>query len=134
MAKSTVIMVVAHAPLASALKSVAEHVFGGTTAVTAIDVLPGACAADSTDALVDRITSLDAGAGVLLMTDLPGASPSNICIEACHRARSKGTRCEVVCGVNAAMVLRAVTYREHDLVSTADHALKGAAQTLLRVD
>jgi len=127
-------VLVTHAPLGSALKSVAEHIFGEHSNLTVIDVLPGACADTSTDSLLGRLKKLDAGVGVLLLTDLPGASPSNICVRACELARESGMLCEVVSGVNASMVLRVVNYPTNDLNAIVQVALDGASQTIKRVD
>lgn len=128
------VAIVAHAPLGSALKSVAEHIFSEPPGFTVIDVLPGACADDSTDGLLKRLEKLDSGSGVLLLTDLPGASPANICARACAAARQAGMRCEVVSGVNASMVLRVVNHRTSDLDEIVQVALDGALQTIKRVD
>lgn len=136
MASATVaVAVVVHAPLGSALKSVAEHVYGEHVQLTAIDVLPGACADDSTDSLLDRVISLDQGAGVMLMTDLPGASPANICVRACQRARERGVVCEVVAGVNASMVLRMLNRRgTTNMAEMVQNAIDGANQTVMRIE
>lgn len=128
------VALVTHAPLGSALKSIAEHIFGEYPGLTVIDVLPGACADDSTDSLLKRLQKLDNGAGVLLLTDLPGASPANICVRACQLARKGGMQCEVVSGVNASMVLRLVNYCTGDLSKLVELALEGASQTIKRVD
>lgn len=135
MAKGQVaVALVTHAPLGSALKSVAEHIFGEHPGLTVIDVLPGACADDSTDSLFKRLQKLDTGAGVLLLTDLPGASPANICVRACALAKESGMHCEVVSGVNASMVLRVVNYLTSDLSDIVQVAIEGANQTIKRVD
>ncbi len=128
------LMIVAHTPLATALKDVARHVFGGDTAIAAIDVLPGACAADSSQVLFDQIRMVNQGAGVLVMTDLPGASPCNICASAAALARQQGIACRVVAGVNAAMILRAVSYRDRDLETLTEQVVQGASRAVMRVD
>ena len=129
-----VVVVVVHAPLGAALKSVAEHIFSEHAEFTVIDVLPGACADDSTGSLLQRLQTLDKGAGVLLLTDLPGASPANICIRACGFAKALGTACQVVAGVNTAMVLRVLNYHTSDLDALSRVAIEGATQTIKRVD
>jgi PTS system ascorbate-specific IIA component len=129
-----VVVVVVHAPLGSALKSIAEHTYGEHADLTVIDVLPGACADDSTGGLLDRLQTLDQGAGVLLLTDLPGASPANICMRASGFAKAAGTHCQVVSGVNAAMVLRVLNYHTSDLDELSRVAIEGAIQTIKRVD
>lgn len=129
-----VLLVVVHAPLGAALKSIAQHIYGEHAELTVIDVLPGACADDSTGGLLNRIQKLDKGAGVLLLTDLPGASPANICIRACGFAKAAGTDCQVVAGVNAAMVLRVLNYQTSHLDELSRVAVEGAMQTVKRVD
>jgi|GEM_PF-247021 len=128
------LLVIAHTPSASALKSVAEHVFGSNISLTAIDVLPGANASDSTEALLGQLRALNQGKGVLIMTDLPGASPANVCTSAASRARQEGIACEVVSGVNAAMLLRALTYQDDDLEKLATAVISGASKAVTRIE
>lgn len=128
------VLIMAHAPLATALKDVAEHVFGEAIDITAIDVLPGACVADSSHALASRLMALDKGAGVLVLTDLPGASPANICVEAAQRLNDNAVGCAVVTGVNASMVVRVLSYRKQPLEVLAQQAVEGALQTVTRLN
>lgn len=135
MPKSPVsVALVTHAPLGSALKAIAEHIYGEHVDLTVIDVLPGACAEKSTDSLLTRIKMIDQGAGVLLLTDLPGASPANICRHACDLAREMGVQCDVLAGVNASMVLRAMNHRAKGLSHAAEAALEGAKHPIGRLD
>lgn len=128
--KSVALVIVAHVPLASALQEVAQHVLGADAPVHAIDIEPGACAQDSTESLLIRLETLDEGVGVLLMTDLPGASPSNICVSAARVLNQNVPTCQVIAGVNPAMVLRAINYRHQDLVTLADQALQGGVRAM----
>lgn len=128
------LLVVAHAPLATALRDLAQHVFGPNTPVSAVDVLPGACVQDSSEPLLNQIKALDQGAGVLIMTDLIGASPCNVCASAARLAREAGIGCEVITGVNAGMILRAIGYRHLDLKALTLQVIEGAAKAVMRVD
>ncbi|MFW8564772.1 PTS sugar transporter subunit IIA [Orrella sp. 11846] len=128
--KSVALVIVAHVPLASALLEVAQHVLGTDAPVHAIDIEPGACAQDSTQSLLTRLETLNEGAGVLLMTDLPGASPSNICVSAAHVLNQTEPTCQVISGVNPAMVLRAINYRHQDLMTLADQSLQGGVRAI----
>jgi PTS system ascorbate-specific IIA component len=80
------------------------------------------------------ITEADAGDGVLVLTDLPGASPSNICISAAEYVRAQGVPCIVLSGVNPGMLLRAINYRQVALDAVASQAMIGANQSTMRVD
>ncbi len=128
------IMVVAHVPLASALVDCARHVLGHDPYVTAVDILPNESAVDCSLTLSEQIIALDRGDGVLLLTDLPGATPSNIAAQGCHLAQEAGVASCVLAGVNASMLLRAINYRQGNLEDVATNALAGATQALLRVD
>ncbi|PRY98910.1 PTS system ascorbate-specific IIA component [Jezberella montanilacus] len=128
------IMIVAHVPLASALVDCARHVIGHDPEVISVDVFPDECAADSAPFLSKRIIAADQGHGVLVLTDLPGATPSNISVTASHLAQEAGVPCCVLGGVNASMLIRAINYRQSNLEDVATGALAGATQTLRRVD
>lgn len=128
------VVLVAHAPLASALKLVSEHVFGEPVDLAAIDVPAGASAADSTNGLVTQLLCINRGAGVLLLTDLPGASPANICRNAARLLRDQKIPCVAVTGLNASMVLRVLNYRTQNLDALCQHALAGGAVTVKQID
>lgn len=51
----------------------------------------------------------DAGDGVLILTDIFGATPSNLALKLCEPGRVEG-----VAGVNLPMLLRTLTYRERE--------------------
>jgi PTS system ascorbate-specific IIA component len=128
------IILIAHTPLAAALKAVVEHVLGPVELFTAIDIFPDQCAANYAQTMSNLITEADAGEGVLILTDLPGASPSNICISAAEYARAQGVPCIVLSGVNPGMLLRAINYRQVALDAVASQAMIGANQSTMRVD
>lgn len=64
------------------------------------------------------LSVVDNGEGVLLLTDIFGATPSNLALKLCVP-----DRVEAVAGVNLPMLLRTLTYREretmHGLVNKA---------------
>ncbi len=68
----------------------------------------------------ELIKGLDAGAGVLIMTDIYGATPSNIV----NRVLVPG-KVEGVAGVNLPMLIRALTYRDQPLATVLEKALSG---------
>jgi PTS system ascorbate-specific IIA component len=75
-----------------------------------------------------RIAELDDGAGVLVMTDIYGATPSNT---ACKLA-SEGS-VEVVSGVNLPMLLKALNYRQEPLSVLAERVAKGGQAGIFHV-
>ena len=128
------ILVVAHTPLATALVACARHVLGADPDVVAVDIEPNECAQDCSSKVAELIAQADRGDGVLVLTDLPGASPSNIAVKSSEIAHREGVPCCVLGGVNAAMLLRAINYRQGKLEDVATSALAGATHSVLRVD
>lgn len=130
----TVIYVVAHVPLASALEACARHVLGTDAGIRVLDIEPDECALDSSPRLAASIASNTQGEGVLILTDLPGATPSNIAVNAARLLQAQGIPCHVLGGVNASMLLKAINYRNAALDVVLEKARAGATQAVLRVD
>jgi len=128
------IFVVAHEPLASALESCVRHVLGAEPNISVFDIEPSECAAESSPRLAEAIMAGHKGEGVLVLTDLPGATPSNIAVAAAHAVCERGIDCRVLGGVNPSMLLKAINYRNAALDIVMNKALVGATQVVLRVD
>jgi PTS system mannose-specific IIA component len=117
------ILIIAHAPLATALKDCVSHIYGGIPArIGVIDVLSD-CNPNQMIALAQKeIERLREENGALVLTDMYGATPANI---ACRLAGLEGVR--VLAGVNLPMLVRAVCYRAVPLDQLVEKALAGAA-------
>jgi PTS system ascorbate-specific IIA component len=123
------ILIVSHGAFGESLIHSASHVLGKRpTHLRQI----GVTVHDDPDALLpvgeDLIRFLDQGAGVLVMTDIYGATPSNI---ACRLLRPG--RVEGIAGVNLPMLIRALTYRTEPLLSVRDRALAGATEGVIQM-
>ena len=70
-----------------------------------------------------QVLALDQGEGVLILTDIHGATPSNI---ACRLLPSHPVR--IVSGLNLPMLLRVLNYPESDLDSLTHTALEGGTR------
>jgi len=128
------IVLVAHAPLASALADCARHALGQLERVAIYDVLADEDPDADAARLSQVIAQADDGSGVLVLTDLVGATPSNVACRASKLARGRGTACEVLAGANVPMLLRVLNYRDLPLAQAGARALAGASQGVLRVD
>jgi PTS system ascorbate-specific IIA component len=73
------------------------------------------------------LRELDAGDGVLVLTDMFGSTPSNIAT----RLRAPGALA-VVAGVNLPMLVRVLNYASLDLQALVDKAASGGARGVLR--
>lgn len=68
----------------------------------------------------EMLKLVDKGHGVLVMTDIFGASPSNLALKLLEPGKVEG-----IAGVNLPMLLRALTYREKDMGILLTRAVAG---------
>jgi PTS system ascorbate-specific IIA component len=125
----TCLLLIAHAPLASTLQQVAQHVFpdcGGS--LQAIDVQPGSGADDVERALREWLDRVPGGESVLILTDVFGATPCNVAMRVADEARVR-----VVAGVNVPMLWRALCYQDEDPDRLVERAVSGAVQGVMPV-
>ena len=122
------ILIIAHAPLAGALRQCVLHVFPDDAAtVLAIDVQPNTPPEESLAAA--RITLAQmTQTHVLVLTDMFGATPCNVAQKVVD-----GIRAKLIAGVNLPMLLRAMTYRNEPLDVLMARALAGGAQGVMQV-
>lgn len=74
------------------------------------------------------LDTVDTGDGVLLLTDLFGASPANLAMKLLLPGRIVG-----VSGVNLPMLLTALTHRDKDLKTLLSHARDGGRGGILNL-
>jgi PTS system ascorbate-specific IIA component len=125
---NTGILIIAHAPLASALRAGVLHVFpDADTGIVALDV-PANEATDVTRAHALRMLADLATPNTLVLTDVFGATPCNIAQKVVD-----GVQCKLVAGVNLPMLLRTVNYRHEALDVLVARALAGGTQSIMQV-
>ena len=123
----TGLFIIAHAPLASALRAAAMHAFPEAAAIGVYDVPAGV----DTEAYEAEALALLGGLGTaetMVLTDVFGATPCNI---ARRLAEQPGVR--VVAGVNVPMLWRALNYRQKSLDEVVTLALAGASQGVMQI-
>jgi PTS system ascorbate-specific IIA component len=122
------ILIIAHAPLASALRSCVLHVFPEVAdSLRAVDVLPDE-APEATQQRVQACLHASATHSVLMLTDVLGATPCNIA-----QKMVDGQQCKLVAGVNLPMLLRTVNYRNESMDALLARALHGGTQCIMEV-
>lgn len=122
------ILLIAHAPLASALRQCVLHVFpDAQDAVVALDVQPNVPPEESL-AQARMLLSQMGRPQTLVVTDVFGATPCNVAQRLVDGVRSK-----LVTGVNLPMLLRTVSYRHESLDALISRALIGATQGVMQV-
>jgi PTS system mannose-specific IIA component len=122
------IFIIAHAPLASALRQCVLHVFPDAgTSLAVFDVQPN-MPADETVASARMTLSMLNTPFTLVLTDLFGATPCNVAQKLVDGVNSK-----LITGVNLPMLMRAVTYRQESIDGLVARALAGGTQGVMQV-
>lgn len=121
------LLIVAHAPLASALAQVAAHTYADCAAsVQALDVTPDMTPEAVQVRAQQLLPQADAGE-TLILTDVFGATPCN----AAQRL-ADGVHVRVVTGVNVPMLWRTLCYLDEPLDMLVSRALAGATQGVMQ--
>jgi mannose PTS system EIIA component len=122
------VLIVAHAPLASALKAVAGHVYADCGhAVLALDVDP----ATPPEQVRDDARALMRGgteADWLVLTDVFGATPCNAAL-----MLTDPLHVRVVTGVNVPMLWRTLCYADESLDALVTRAVGGATHGVMQL-
>ena len=123
------ILIVAHGTLGESLIHCASHVLGSRPmqlmqlGVTVHDdpqlLLPQA---------IKLVKQLDHGDGVLVLTDLYGATPANLAAKLLVPGQVEG-----VAGVNLPMLVRALTYRKEALKVVVGKAISGGVEGVMQM-
>lgn len=122
------ILIIAHAPLASALRQCVLHVFADAAeGVAAFDVQPNV-PPEETLAGAARALALLNTPQTLVLSDVFGATPCNVAQKLVDGLNSK-----LIAGVNLPMLLRTVTYRSESLDVLVARALSGGTQGVMQV-
>jgi PTS system ascorbate-specific IIA component len=74
------------------------------------------------------LTLVDSGEGVLVMTDIFGATPANIAMKLLKPGKIEG-----VAGVNLPMLLRALTYRDKGMETLLTKAIAGGRDGVIEM-
>ncbi len=77
------IVIVAHGELAKEWLNTVEHIVGKQAGVQAIVTKPGHDRENKQLEICAAANAVDQGNGVVVVTDLFGATPSNLCLRAC---------------------------------------------------
>jgi len=125
---NTGILIIAHAPLASAMRLGVLHVFPDLDQdILALDVPPTESPEITQETAMRMLAQLGTP-NTLVLTDVFGATPCNIAQKVVDGVHSK-----LVAGVNLPMLLRTVNYRHEPLDVLVARALAGGTQCIMQV-
>jgi mannose PTS system EIIA component len=122
------LLIIAHAPLASSLKAVAEHAFPECAAhLAALDVPPN-MPVEEIEAQGRQMLESVRTPEALIFTDVFGATPCNVA-----QRLADGVQVKVVAGVNVPMLWRSICYGGDTLDQVIARAVAGATQGVMQV-
>jgi mannose PTS system EIIA component len=123
----TRLLIIAHAPLASALAEVAAHTFPDCAAqLQSLDVPPQMAPEEVQSRAAALLPNTEAQ-DTLILTDVFGATPCN----AAQRL-ADGVHVRVVAGVNVPMLWRTLCYADEPLDALVARAMAGATQGVMQ--
>jgi PTS system ascorbate-specific IIA component len=122
------LLIIAHAPLASSLKAVAEHAFPDCARqLMALDV-PAHLSLEEIEVQARVLLAQVRTPEALILTDVFGATPCNVA-----QRLADGVLVKVVAGVNVPMLWRSLCYVGDSLDALAARAVAGATQGVMQV-
>jgi len=124
--KATGLVLVTHGQIGRSLLDVAEFILDESLADVGFVSFRQSAMENTGEGDIRRaIDAADQGQGVLVLTDIGGASPCNqvLCLMPCCQA-------EVVTGLNLAMLIRAWNYRQQAPHRLAELAAEGAIRDI----
>jgi len=122
------LVLVTHGRLAQEFVTAMEHVVGRQDRVAAISIGPEDDMEGRRADIAGAIAAVDAGSGVIVLTDLFGGTPSNLAISLMAPGRI-----EVIAGINLPMLIRLAGARQAMEVTEAVAAARDAGRKYISV-
>ncbi|MBT5265315.1 MAG: PTS sugar transporter subunit IIA [Rhodospirillaceae bacterium] len=122
------LVLVTHGRLADELRSALEHVVGALDRVSTICIDADDDMEQRRDEILKSVKEMDAGQGVIVLTDMFGGTPSNLAISIMDQANI-----EVIAGVNLPMLVKLASARASMSMSDAAAAAQEAGRKYIRI-
>jgi PTS system ascorbate-specific IIA component len=130
------ILIIAHTPIASAMLSFAEHVYGSVPEhIQAVDIPAHEDAKVSFERVLAAAKAVETHGELLVLTDVMGATPANVASRLMTQQSSSGMKLKIhiLAGLNLPMLMRAVSYKDDALDALAQKTLQGGQNGILRL-
>ncbi|WP_404382865.1 PTS sugar transporter subunit IIA [Caenispirillum salinarum] len=121
-------VLVTHGRLAEELVAALEHVVGPQEQISTVCIGPDDDMEQRRADILERVAQVDTGAGVVLLTDMFGGTPSNLAISIMDKAKV-----EVIAGVNLPMLIKLASVRGSKDLADAVAAAQEAGRKYINV-
>ncbi|MFN0262320.1 PTS sugar transporter subunit IIA [Tepidamorphus sp. 3E244] len=122
------LVVVTHGLLAREFRAAVEHIVGPQDAFETISIGPDDDVEQRRSEILDAISKVNDGDGVVVLTDMFGGTPSNLAISIMESAPV-----EVLAGVNLPMLVKLVSVRSDMNLNDAVRAASEAGRKYISV-
>ncbi|MSQ80094.1 MAG: PTS fructose transporter subunit IIA [Candidatus Methylopumilus sp.] len=123
------ILLITHGELGKSLIECATHVLGHAPSSIDFFTIEDNCANEIMfNEISEKIKVLDQGQGVLILTDIFGATPCNIITKIV-----KPGKIDAIAGVNLSMLIRAISYRHEPLNNLINKAIEGGQDGIIQI-
>jgi len=121
-------ILVTHGRLAEEFVNAMQHVVGRQEAVATVCIGPNDDMEARRREIASAIDTVDSGAGVIILTDLFGGTPSNLAI-----SLMKAGKVEVIAGINLPMLIRLAKARGCMDLAKATAAARDAGRNYITI-
>lgn len=121
-------VLVTHGRLADEFIAATEHVVGAQQNIQSICIGPDDDMEQRRVEIMDAVSAVDGGSGVILLTDMFGGTPSNLAISIMEKGRV-----EVIAGINLPMLIKLASVRQEASLADAVEAAKEAGIKYINV-
>ena len=123
------ILLITHGELGKSLIECATHVLGEKPKFLDSLTIENDCAHDNMyKEIFEKINLLDQGKGVLILTDIFGATPCNIITKIIEPGKVNA-----IAGVNLSMLIRSISYRHESFEALIAKAIEGAQDGIIHI-
>jgi len=123
------ILLITHGELGKSLIECATHILGDKPASLEALTIENDCAHEKMFSNIsEKIKVLDQGKGVLILTDIFGATPCNIITKIIQPGKV-----DAIAGVNLSMLIRSINYRHEPFDTLIAKAIQGAVDGIIHI-
>ncbi|HXS38796.1 MAG TPA: PTS sugar transporter subunit IIA [Stellaceae bacterium] len=121
-------VLVTHGRLAAEFVAALEHVVGPQRNIAAVCIGPEDDMERRRQDILRAIAEVEAGQGVVLLTDMFGGTPSNLAISVMDKSKV-----EVIAGINLPMLIKLAGLRETETLAAAVRGAQEAGRKYINV-
>jgi len=121
-------VLVTHGRLAAEFVSALEHVVGPQRNIAVVCIGPDDDMEKRRQDILRCVSEVDAGSGVVLLTDMFGGTPSNLAISVMDKAKI-----EVIAGINLPMLIKLASLRQSETLANAVRGAQEAGRKYINV-